>query len=107
MSDWTARYEEGYLTDAGANVTITDSLYRDQLWRSARAALQYWKSTGLEGPGVHAYGNGLEQTVNVGDRAEFVAVHVSTIWRRVSFVSAGNANDDVERSMRSSNAATR
>lgn len=85
VDNWLARFEEGYVTVAGECVTITDRLHRDQPWESPGAALRHWESEGLAGPGVCAYGNGREQTLDVGDQNEFAAVRVQSIWRRVSF----------------------
>lgn len=91
MTHWTARYEDGYMTEEGATVTLTDRVYDDQPWASPETALQYWTSTGLKGRGVRRYLNGLQQTVDVRRTKEFASLGVVTIWRRVSFTSAGPA----------------
>lgn len=91
MSDWTARYEDGYVTHDRVSVTLTDIPYWEQPWETPDEALDHWRSTGLNGGGIDPYLNGLQQCVDVQDRAEFVAAGVSSIWRRVSFVGLASA----------------
>ena len=42
-------------------------------------------TTADAGPGIHRVGNGLLQTEDVGERPEFAALRVASIWRRVTF----------------------
>src|SRR4051794_2424715 len=86
MTDWIARYEEGYVTVEGATVTLTDQLHDEHPWESPKDAARWWSSRAdLTGPGVDRFGNGLQQTDDVRERPEFEALHVVSIWRRVTF----------------------
>lgn len=89
MSDWIARYEEGYITSNGESVTLTDELHRDQPWLSPAEAQAHWaRRKDLASPGVQLFGNGLQQTDYVGARGEFAALGVIAVWRRVTFDTA-------------------
>lgn len=86
MSGWIARYEEGYTTSDGESVKLTDELHCDQPWQSPAEAQAHWSNRkDLTSSGVEAYGNGLQQTDDVRARAEFAALGVASVWRRVTF----------------------
>ena len=91
MSDWIARYEEGYITTNGESVTLTDELHQDQPWLSPAEAHAHWsKRHDLASPDVQRYGNGLQQTDDVRARGEFAALGVVAVWRRVTFETAAS-----------------
>ena len=86
MTVWVARYQEGYTTEDGETVILVDKEYREHPWPSPEVAVRYWLSrTDLTGAGTHRVGNGLQQTDDVRERSEFATLHVTTIWRRVTF----------------------
>lgn len=88
MTNWVARYEEGYVTAEGATVVLTDELHEKHPWNSPDEAMQHWSlREELVSPGVAAYGNGLQQTDDVRARSEFAALGVVAVWRRVTFQS--------------------
>ncbi len=92
MSDWIARYEEGYITTSGESVTLTDELHRDQPWLSPDDAHAHWsKRQDLASPNVKPYGNGLQQTDDVRARGEFAVLGVVAVWRRVTFETAARS----------------
>lgn len=89
MGGWAARYEDGYTTNDGASVTVTDRQFDAQPWDTPGTAVRHWASRpDLRGPGVRAYGNGLEQVDDVRARPEFAALGIASIWRRVTFLPA-------------------
>ena len=95
MAEWIARYEEGYVTDAGDTVVLTDELRGSQTWGSPEAAMEHWRGRKeLAEADVSAYGNGLRQFDDVGARAEFVRLGVVRIWRRITFVPQPAAGPD-------------
>lgn len=86
MSEWVARYEEGYITADGESTTLTDELHRDHPWNSPAEARAHWSGRkDLASAGVESYGNGLQQTDDVGARSEFAVLGVVAVWRRVTF----------------------
>lgn len=86
MNEWLARYEEGYVTSRGVNVSLTNELYRGMPWTSPTEALSHWSTRkDLDGPNVERFGNGLQQFDDVRGRVEFSELGVATIWRRVTF----------------------
>ena len=89
MSNWIARYEEGYITTGGESVTLTDELHQRHPWRSPEEARLHWSMRGdLAPPRSTTYRNGLMQTDDVRDRRAFLALGVVAIWRRVTFQEA-------------------
>lgn len=87
MSNWIARYEEGYTTADGASVTLTDALHERHPWESPEEARRHWSiRKDLAPPGASRFRNGLMQTDDVSSRREFRALGVVSIWRRVTFV---------------------
>lgn len=94
MSDWVARYEEGYVTADGTTITITNEVHGEHPWESPGDAMSHWATRAdLAGPGARRVGNGLQQSEHVGERAEFAALHVAIIWRRVTFEVAAARSD--------------
>ena len=92
LSDWIARYEEGYITSYGASVTLSDELHHDQPWLSPDEAQAHWsKRKDLASPDVQPYGNGLQQSDDVSARGEFVVLGVIAVWRRVTFETAARS----------------
>ena len=86
MTDWVARYQEGYVTADGATVVLTDELHDEHPWDSPDDAMQHWSNRrDLLSSGVETYGNGLQQTDDVRARSEFAALGVVAVWRRVTF----------------------
>lgn len=86
MTDWVARYEEGYVTVDGAAVVLTDELHYEHPWSAPDEAMQHWLNRkDLASPNTQAYGNGLQQTDDVRARGEFAALGVVAVWRRVTF----------------------
>jgi hypothetical protein len=86
MSDWIARYEEGYVTAEGETVTVSAELHRELPWRSPDEAIRHWSMRpDLSGSNVRQVGNGIEQTESVSNRPEFSTLFVVSIWRRVTF----------------------
>nr|RZI36689.1 hypothetical protein BJQ95_00905 [Cryobacterium sp. SO1] len=86
MSEWVARYEEGYITADGASITLVDEIHHDHLWESPEDAVHQWAArVDLQGSGVQRVGNGLQQTDDVRERPEFDRFGVVSIWRRVTF----------------------
>lgn len=89
MVRWVARYEEGYVSDDGSDVTLLEELHHDIPWSTPEEALQHWGSReDLRGPDVKTFANGLQQVHDVKERPEFRALHVVSIWRRVTFSQA-------------------
>ena len=96
MSDWIARYEEGYITRNGQSVTLADELHRDQPWRSPDEAHAHWSTRkDLASPAVRPYKNGLQQVDDVRARGEFAALGVVAVWRRVTFEPASRYDGGV------------
>ena len=92
MARWIRRYEEGYISVDGETIKLSDELHRAPGWPSPEEAVKYWQTgLGLQGPTVSAYSNGLQQIDDVCDRAEFAALGVVRIWRRVTFVRVESA----------------
>jgi hypothetical protein len=88
MTEWVARYEEGYVTAAGESVTIADELHTQHPWRSPDDATDHWsRREDLAGSDTHVLRNGLEQTHDVSGRPEFTVLSVVSIWRRVTFAT--------------------
>ena len=86
MSDWVARYQEGYITIEGKSVTLVDELHTDHPWHSPSNARAHWANReDLASPEVEFYGNGLEQVHDVRARREFRSLDVAAVWRRVTF----------------------
>lgn len=86
MSNWIARYEEGYVSPEGIRVSLGAQLYEQHPWATPEEALAHWrKRPDLAGPDVRKAGNGLEQEVSVASRPDFAAVGAVAIWRRVTF----------------------
>lgn len=86
MTDWVARYEEGYVTVDGTTVLLTDELHGEHPWDSPDDAMMHWANrTDLLSSGVELYGNGLQQIDDVRARSEFAAIGVVAVWRRVTF----------------------
>lgn len=95
MAEWIARYEEGYVTDVGETMTMTDELRESQTWGSPAAAMEHWRGRKeLAEADVSAYGNGLQQFDDVSARAEFARLGVVRIWRRITFVPQAAAVPD-------------
>jgi len=87
MDRWIARYEEGYVTAEGEIVVLEDTLHRRHPWRNPADALAHWSQRAdLAAPSAAKFGNGLMQQDDVRERAEFIALGVVEIWRRVTFV---------------------
>ncbi|PZR01582.1 MAG: hypothetical protein DI536_37590, partial [Archangium gephyra] len=62
MSNWIARYEEGYVTPEGIRVLLGTQLFEQHPWATPEQALAHWrKRPDLAGPDVRNAGNGLEQ----------------------------------------------
>jgi hypothetical protein len=96
MHGWIARYEEGYFTNDGECVTLTDELYCDHPWRSPSEAIDQWAARkDLVASGVEIYGNGLQQIDDVHARPEFAVLGVATVWRRVTFRRAAQGVTEV------------
>ena len=88
MTNWVARYEEGYTSADGATVVLTDELHDEHPWSSPDEAMQHWLNRkDLASPNAQAYGNGLQQIEDVRARSEFAVLGVVTVWRRVTFQS--------------------
>lgn len=86
MGSWVARYEEGYVSDDGSDVTLVQETHHSIPWSSPEEALQHWESRDdLKGPEVERFGNGVQQVHDVTERPEFRALRVVRIWRRVTF----------------------
>lgn len=86
MGQWVARYEEGYVSEDGSDVTLLEELHHDIPWRTPEEALQHWSSRAdLRGPDVERFANGLQQVHDVTERPEFRALRVTSIWRRITF----------------------
>lgn len=86
MGLWVARYEEGYVSDDGSDVTLLQETHHSIPWSTPEEALRHWESRDdLKGPDVERFGNGMQQVHDVAERPEFRALRVTSIWRRVTF----------------------
>lgn len=86
MVSWVERFEEGFVSNDGDVVSITNKVHSDDTWESPTIALASWhERLKLNGERVSSYRNGFQQIDDVGDRPNFARLGVTRIWRRISF----------------------
>lgn len=90
VTEWTARYREGFVTTAGETVVLQDECTRSHGWPSPIAAMEEWDRRGdfsLKGTSRLPLGKRRAEDVSTDPR--FAGLGVASIWQEITFEGAG------------------